>query len=375
MGTDGRSSGFQFPRPWSLLFGSLRGSGPPYGPHLACPTRDYRLTLRQALPAFKTGRKKAGISEVWRRPTWWYYRYLRANTLYFDHIHTHTCGRIPQLTSTMAKSSKKRERSDEDVVDNHDAKPIVKKSKLDSTGKAEVTKKSSKTKEAKTEAAAVDEAPKAKKEKKEKKEKKDKKEKKEKKDKKEKKEKSKDVDAAAESAEPAPEPATEEAVNGDASTDKKSKKAKDDKKKDKKDKKSKKSKAAPAADEPEEQAKPDADDDDTAAANGNGSNGKQNRFICFVGNLPFTATADAVRAHFASLQPTSVRLLTQRDDPSKSRGIAFVEFGGYDHMKTCLKKFHHTDFDDGKSAPRKINVELTYVFFFLFFLSLSSTCG
>jgi len=28
-------------------------------------------------------------------------------------------------------------------------------------------------------------------------------------------------------------------------------------------------------------------------------------------------------------------------------------------MKTCLKLFHHSMFDDGLSAPRKINVELT----------------
>lgn len=38
-----------------------------------------------------------------------------------------------------------------------------------------------------------------------------------------------------------------------------------------------------------------------------------------------------------------------------------MEFEGYDHMKTCLKLFHHSMFDDGLSAPRKINVELTYV--------------
>jgi nucleolar protein 6 len=37
-------------------------------------------------------------------------------------------------------------------------------------------------------------------------------------------------------------------------------------------------------------------------------------------------------------------------------------------MKTCLKLFHHSTFDDGLSAPRKINVELTYVSWH-FFLS------
>ncbi|PMD14350.1 hypothetical protein NA56DRAFT_530466, partial [Hyaloscypha hepaticicola] len=77
------------------------------------------------------------------------------------------------------------------------------------------------------------------------------------------------------------------------------------------------------------------------------------------GNLPFTATTESITAHFASVKPKSVRHLTQKDNPTKSKGCAFVEFEGYDHMKTCLKLFHHSMFDDGLSAPRKINVELT----------------
>jgi len=252
----------------------------------------------------------------------------------------------------MAKSSKKRERTEEDVADNHDAKPAVKKSKLDSNGKAEVTKKSPKVKEAKPDSVTAGEPAKSKKEKKEKKEKK---------------RKAKEVEeTTAESDEPAPsvpEPAATEdkpAANGDSAEDKKSKK-----KKDKKDKKSKKNKSstessAPNADaEAEPEAEPTAEEDTAASADK--TNGKQTRFIVFVGNLPYTATAESVREHFATLHPTSVRLLTQRDQPTKSRGIAFVEFGGYDHMKTCLKKFHHTEFSDGKSAPRRINVELTYV--------------
>ena len=281
----------------------------------------------------------------------------------------------------MAKSSsKKRERTDEDVADNHDAKPAVKKSKIDSNGKAEVTKKSSKVKEAKSEPAATEEAPKAKKEKKEKKdkkekaekaekkdkkedkaekaekeEKKDKKDKKEKRDKKEKKDKktkAKDVEPATESDSPeqaapsAPEPATKQAANGD-----------------KKSKKQKKGKKQPTTTSSSDTPTNGADEPATTTTTTDEptTNGKQNRFICFVGNLPFTATADEVRAHFASLQPTSVRLLTQRDNPSKSRGIAFVEFAGYDHMKTCLAKFHHSEFDDGSAQPRRINVELTFV--------------
>ncbi|OBT49360.1 hypothetical protein VE00_00315 [Pseudogymnoascus sp. WSF 3629] len=84
------------------------------------------------------------------------------------------------------------------------------------------------------------------------------------------------------------------------------------------------------------------------------------RFIVFVGNLPFTATVESITAHFAAVHPISVRNLTQKDDPTKSKGCAFVEFEGYDHMKTCLKTYHHSEFDDGKGGGgRKINVELT----------------
>ena len=77
------------------------------------------------------------------------------------------------------------------------------------------------------------------------------------------------------------------------------------------------------------------------------------------GNLPFSATTASVTKHFASVQPKSVRHLTQKDNPLRSKGIAFVEFENYDRMKTCLKLLHHSNFDDGISPPRKINVELT----------------
>lgn len=117
-----------------------------------------------------------------------------------------------------------------------------------------------------------------------------------------------------------------------------------------------------------------------AAAEGEDKDKKAARFIVFVGvslfspirrefttnqvstgNLPFSATTESIAAHFASVHPQSVRHLTKKEDPTKSKGCAFIEFAGYDHMKTCLKLMHHSTFDDGKSAPRKINVELTYV--------------
>lgn len=54
-----------------------------------------------------------------------------------------------------------------------------------------------------------------------------------------------------------------------------------------------------------------------------------------------------------------MRLLTEKDKPTKSRGIAFIEFDHFSRMKTCLAKFHHTDLTDSAGNVRKINVELT----------------
>lgn len=113
-----------------------------------------------------------------------------------------------------------------------------------------------------------------------------------------------------------------------------------------------------AAEQPKKLASgPDEGPDGTASADTGKT--KKDRFIVFVGNLPFTATREDVMAHFAAVKPISVRLLTERDNPAQSRGIAFIEFDRFDYMKTCLSKFHHSECNDGKSAPRQINVELT----------------
>ncbi|TVY54421.1 putative RNA-binding protein, partial [Lachnellula suecica] len=98
-----------------------------------------------------------------------------------------------------------------------------------------------------------------------------------------------------------------------------------------------------------------------AAAKENGEEVEKTtaRFICFIGNLPYSATKESLEKHFASVKPKSVRLLTKKEKPSESKGCAFVEFDGYDRMKTCLKLLHHSMFDDGISPARKINVELT----------------
>ncbi|RYO88961.1 hypothetical protein DL764_008651 [Monosporascus ibericus] len=153
----------------------------------------------------------------------------------------------------------------------------------------------------------------------------------------------------------------------------------------KKRKKSKTTSSTPAAttntgDAEEAKAEADAAED----ADPDATSKKNNRFIVFVGNLPYSATQADVASHFAAVHPTSIRLLHSRTDPRKSRGIAFVEFARYDHMKTCLKTLHHSTMrvgaaasdgkqgkggkdgkgrkgqgEEGKFEERKINVELT----------------
>ncbi|KIV80376.1 hypothetical protein PV11_07877 [Exophiala sideris] len=97
------------------------------------------------------------------------------------------------------------------------------------------------------------------------------------------------------------------------------------------------------------------------------------RFIVFVGNLPYDVTTDQIRQHFIKIAPSSVRLTTDKNT-GRSKGFAFLEFDAYDKMKTCLKLYHHSEFNpqskdgeedghepaqDERKRGRKINVELT----------------
>ncbi|KAJ6157333.1 hypothetical protein N7470_004925 [Penicillium chermesinum] len=80
----------------------------------------------------------------------------------------------------------------------------------------------------------------------------------------------------------------------------------------------------------------------------------------FAGNLPYSANHESLSKHFEKNPPAEIRVATKKDDPkNKCRGFAFIEFDNYDRMKTCLKLYHHSTFDDGKYPPRRINVELT----------------
>jgi nucleolar protein 6 len=71
---------------------------------------------------------------------------------------------------------------------------------------------------------------------------------------------------------------------------------------------------------------------------------KAHRFILFIGNLPYSANTAAIEHHFRALQPFTIRHMTDKST-QKSRGTAFIEFPTYDHMKTCLKLYHHSLFD------------------------------
>ncbi|KAL8675252.1 MAG: hypothetical protein Q9168_000372 [Polycauliona sp. 1 TL-2023] len=89
---------------------------------------------------------------------------------------------------------------------------------------------------------------------------------------------------------------------------------------------------------------------------------KSHRFVVFVGNLPYSATDESVKQHFANLKPMSVRHLHDKTS-GKSKGYAFLEFNDYDRLKTCLKISHQSVFDDNISPPRLLNVELTLLRF------------
>ena len=116
-------------------------------------------------------------------------------------------------------------------------------------------------------------------------------------------------------------------------------KAKKDKK-DKKEKKEKKSKSKKSKQDPSSQPEVVGDE----AMDDDDSKSKKDRFILFIGNLPFTATVAQITNHFIALQPFTVRLSTEKSN-GKSKGFAFLEFEGYDKMKTCLKLYHHSIFD------------------------------
>jgi nucleolar protein 6 len=57
------------------------------------------------------------------------------------------------------------------------------------------------------------------------------------------------------------------------------------------------------------------------------------------GNLPYTATKTAVKGHLASVEPTAVRLMTLKDDPSRCKGFAFGNSHGTTRWNSASRNF------------------------------------
>ncbi|KAI7479731.1 hypothetical protein KC357_g4121 [Hortaea werneckii] len=81
---------------------------------------------------------------------------------------------------------------------------------------------------------------------------------------------------------------------------------------------------------------------------------RKDRFVVFIGNLPYDTTDASLRAHFKKLEPFTLR---HRLEPKtkKSKGFAFLEFENYDRMKTCLKIYHHSFFDPEEAGKEDVN--------------------
>eukprot|EP00158_Paraphelidium_tribonemae_P002617 Partr_v1_DN25520_c0_g1_i1_m20815 putative RNA binding protein len=78
-----------------------------------------------------------------------------------------------------------------------------------------------------------------------------------------------------------------------------------------------------------------------------------NRYILFIGNLPFSATVDQLMKHFKAVESVkSVRLLTDKVT-KKPKGFAFLELDDQESYAKALA-YHHTMFKN-----RQINVEKT----------------
>ncbi|KAF7591829.1 hypothetical protein BBP40_001026 [Aspergillus hancockii] len=252
----------------------------------------------------------------------------------------------------------KREEKKEKKEKKHKSKDVVEEVKLEEPSAKEQSKSDKKEK--------VKKDKKEKKEKAEKEEKKDKKERKERKEKekKEKKEKSQDDTLEVNGAEEKPEATdamdVDEKPAGKAEkTEKTPEEKRERREKSKLLKKAKKEKKrAEAAQNESQQQKPESNEEQSQAAEDNTAK-KGSRFICFVGNLPYSANQESLTAHFEKIAPVSIRVATQKEKPTKCRGFGFIEFDNYDRMKTCLKLYHHSMFDDKKYPPRRINVELT----------------
>jgi RNA recognition motif-containing protein len=73
----------------------------------------------------------------------------------------------------------------------------------------------------------------------------------------------------------------------------------------------------------------------------------------FVGNIPYSATEDTLRAHFAQHgEVTSVNIIKDRDS-GRSKGFGFVEFATDEDAMKALKATDGQDFEDRPLAVKE----------------------
>jgi RNA recognition motif-containing protein len=72
----------------------------------------------------------------------------------------------------------------------------------------------------------------------------------------------------------------------------------------------------------------------------------------FVGNLPYDATEDEIRAHFAAVGNLSYVFVPVDRETGKKRGFAFVEFADETQAQEAIRQFNNQPF---KGRPLAVN--------------------
>ena len=59
----------------------------------------------------------------------------------------------------------------------------------------------------------------------------------------------------------------------------------------------------------------------------------------FIGNLPYNATEEDIRSHFATVAPPTQIVRPLDRETGRARGFAFVEYGERTHAEEAIKRF------------------------------------
>lgn len=62
----------------------------------------------------------------------------------------------------------------------------------------------------------------------------------------------------------------------------------------------------------------------------------------YIGNLPWTATQEDVKNFFAAVSPSFVKLVMEKENPTRSRGFAFIETDASE--EEVIEQFNGQDF-------------------------------